>query len=79
MGNESTPLYKKTYRTVWSVRGRESKGELVTKETYLNSDNQGRAASNVNLVWNTKKHKEILTAVEALNDLMTENTYALAY
>ena len=33
----------------WSVRGRESKGELITKVTFQDPDNQGRTAANVNL------------------------------
>ena len=40
---------KNTDGTGWSVRGRESKGEMLTQVTFLYTDNQGRTAANVNL------------------------------
>ena len=45
---------KNTCGTGWSVRGRESKGELITQVTFRYPDNQGRTAANVNLAWNAK-------------------------
>ena len=59
----------------WSVRGRESKGELITQVTFRYPDNQGRTAANVNLAWNAKNTTKIITAVEALNDLMTQKNF----
>ena len=35
--------------TGWSVRGRESKGELITQVTFRYPDNKGRTDVNVNL------------------------------
>jgi len=61
---------KNTCGTGWSVRGRESKGALLTQVTFRYPDNQGRTAANVNLAWNAKNTTKIITAVEALNDLM---------
>ncbi len=63
---------KNTSGTCWSVRGRESKGELITQVTFLYPDNQGRTDANVKLAWNAKNTRKIITAVEALNDLMTQ-------
>ena len=54
---------KNTCGTGWSVRGRESKGELITKVTFRYPDNQGRTATNVNLAWNAKNTTKIITAV----------------
>ena len=62
---------KNTCGTGWSVRGRESKGELITQVTFRYPDNQGRTAANVNLAWNAKNTTKIITAIEQLNDLMT--------
>ena len=45
---------KNTDGTGWSVRGRESKGEMLTQVTFLYPDNQGRTAANVNLASNAK-------------------------
>ena len=45
---------KNTCGTGWSVRGRESKGELITQVTFRYPDNQGRTAANVNLAWKAK-------------------------
>ncbi len=47
-------IIKITSGTSWSVRGRESKGELITQVTFRYPDNQGRTAANVNLAWNAK-------------------------
>ena len=68
---------KNTCGTGWSVRGRESKGELITQVTFRYPDNQGRTAANVNLAWNAKNTTKIITAVEALNDLMTQKNLSL--
>ena len=57
-------IIKITSGTCWSVRGRESKGELITQVTFRYLDNQGRTAANVNLAWNAKNTTKILTAVE---------------
>ena len=61
---------KNTCRTGWSVREREFKRELPTPLTFRLPDNQGRTAANVNLAWNAKNTTKIITAVEALNDLI---------
>ena len=66
---------KNTFGTDWSVRGRKSKGELITQVTFRYPDNQGRTAANVNLAWNAKNTTKIITAADALNDLMTQKTY----
>ena len=68
---------KNTCGTGWSVRGRESKGELITQVTFRYPDNQGRTAANVNLAWNAKNTTKIITAVEQLNDLMTQKNLSL--
>ncbi len=68
---------KNTCGTGWSVRGRESKGELITQVTFRYPDNQGRTAANVNLAWNAKNTRKIITEVEALNDLMTQKNLSL--
>ena len=68
---------KNTCGAGWSVRGRESKGELITQVTFRYPDNQGRTAANVNLAWNAKNTTKIITAVEALNDLMTQKNLSL--
>ena len=68
---------KNTCGTGWSVRGRESKGELLTQVTFRYPDNQGRTAANVNLAWNAKNTTKIITAVEQLNDLMTQKNLSL--
>ena len=68
---------KNTCGTGWSVRGRESIGELLTQVTFRYPDNQGRTAANVNLAWNAKNTTKIITAVEALNDLMTQKNLSL--
>ena len=70
MGNKSAPECKNTSENDWSVRGRESKVELITQVTFLYPDNQGRTAANVNLARNAKNTTKIITAVEALNDLI---------
>ena len=66
---------KNTCGAGWSVRGRESKGELITQVTFRYPDNQGRTAANVNLDWNAKNTTKIITAVQQLIDLMTQKTY----
>ena len=63
---------KNTCGTGWSVRGRESKGELLTQVTFRYPDNQGRTAANVNLAWNAKIHNKFITAIEQLNDLINQ-------
>ena len=68
---------KNTCGTGWSVRGRESKGELITQVTFRYPDNQGRTAANVNLAWNAKNTTKIITAIEQLNDLMTQKNLSL--
>ena len=40
---------KKACGKGWSVRGRESKGELITQVTFRYPDNQDRTAANMNL------------------------------
>ncbi len=59
MDNESAPKYKKTCGTGWSLRGRESKGELITQVTFRYPDNQGRTAANVNLAWTLKTQQKL--------------------
>ena len=54
MGNKSALDYKNTFDKGWSVRGRESKGELITQGTFRNQDYRGRTAANVNLAWKAK-------------------------
>ena len=56
---------------------RESKGELITQVTFRYPDNQGRTAANVNLAWNALNTTKIITAVEQLNDLMTQKNLSL--
>ena len=68
---------KNTCGTGWSVRGRESKGELITQVTFRYPDNQGRTAANVNLAWNAKNTTKIITVIEQLNDLMTQKNLFL--
>ena len=68
---------KNTCGTGWSVRGRESKGELITQITFRYPDNQGRTAANVNLAWKAKNTTKIIAAVEQLNDLMTQKNLSL--
>ena len=68
---------KNTDGTGWSVRGRESKGEMLTQVTFLYPDNQGRTAANVNLAQNAKNTTKIITALEQLNDLMTQKNLSL--
>ena len=68
---------KNTCGTGWSVRGRESKGELITQVTFRYPDKQGRTAANVNLAWNVKNTTKIITAIEQLNDLMTQKNLSL--
>ena len=59
MGNKSAQSIKNTRGTGWSVRGRESKGELLNQLTFRNPDNQSRTASNVNLAWKAKNTKKL--------------------
>ena len=68
---------KNTCGTYWSVRGREPKGELITQVTFRYPDNQGRTAANVNLAWNAKNITKIITAIEQLNDLITQKNLSL--
>tara|TARA_A100001388_G_C28607676_1_gene421282 strand:- start:314 stop:631 length:318 start_codon:yes stop_codon:yes gene_type:complete len=68
---------KNTCGTGLSVRGRESKGELITQVNFRYPDNQGKTAANVNLAWNAKNTTRIITAVEALNDLMMQKNLSL--
>ena len=77
MGNKSAPEYKNTCGTGWSFSGRESKLELMKQLTFRYPDNQGRTAANVNLAWNAKNTTKIITAVEQLNDLMTQKNLSL--
>ena len=55
----------------------ESKSELTTQVTFRKPNNQGRTAANVNLAWNAKNTTKIITAVEQLNDLMTQKNLSL--
>ena len=59
MGNKSAPEFKNTCGTGWSVRGRESKGELLTQVTFRYPENQGKTAANVNLAWNAKTQRKL--------------------
>ena len=77
MGNKSEPEYRNTYGTVWLVRGRKSKVELLTRVTFRYSENQDRTTANVNLAWNAKNTTKIITAVKQLNDLMTQKYLSL--
>ena len=61
---------KKTFGTVWSVRWRESKCELLNQITFRYPDNQINTAANFYLSLNAKNTTKIITAVEQLNDLM---------
>ena len=45
--------------------------------TFRYPDNQGRTAANVNLAWNAKNTTKIITAIEQLNDLMTQKNLSL--
>tara|TARA_B100000886_G_C20012954_1_gene322725 strand:- start:77 stop:322 length:246 start_codon:yes stop_codon:yes gene_type:complete len=75
MSNKSVPDYKNTSESDWSVRGRESKVGLITQLTFRYPDNQGRNAKNLNLAWNAKNTTKIITAVEALNELVKQNKF----
>ena len=68
---------KNTCGTCCSVRGRESKVELITQVTFRYPDNRGRTAANVNLAWNAKNTTKIITALEQLNDFLPLNTFTL--
>tara|TARA_Y100001978_G_scaffold51524_1_gene46385 strand:+ start:94 stop:381 length:288 start_codon:yes stop_codon:yes gene_type:complete len=70
---------KNTCGTGWSVRGRKSKGELITQVIFLYPDNQGSNAANVNLAWNAKNITKIITAIEQLNDLITQKNLSLQH
>ena len=50
---------------------------MLTQVTFRYPDNQGRTALNVNLAWNAKNTTKIITAVEQLNDLMTQKNLSL--
>ncbi len=70
---------KNTCGTGWSVRGRKSKGELITQVTFRYLENQGSNAANVNLAWNSKNTSKIITAIEQLNDLMAQKNLSLQH
>ena len=55
--------------------GVESKVGLITQVTFRYPDNQGRNAKSLNLAWNAKNTTKIITAVEALNELVKQNKF----
>tara|TARA_A100001388_G_C28632480_1_gene432926 strand:+ start:257 stop:505 length:249 start_codon:yes stop_codon:yes gene_type:complete len=48
-----------------------------TQVTFRHPENQGRTTANVNLALNAKNTTKIITAIEQLNDLMTQKNLSL--
>ena len=61
---------------VVQLEGRNPKANYLPKNfSFRYSNNQGRTAANVNLDWKAKNTIKIKTALEQLNNLMTQKTY----
>ena len=77
MDNKSAPEYKKH---LWNRLVSQREGiqrRILPQVTFRYPDNQGITAANVNLAWNAKNTTKIITAVEQLNDLMTQKNLSL--